>query len=256
MDTPEWWEVYHKQHRDFREWVLDGPEVLDSTQDILRFLAKREHSRVLHIGCGSSTLHKDLLKVGFSTVVNVDFDEAVIQRMVDQHAAENVQFRVADVRDLANADLGPLFDCVVGKGLFDCLLSNGTEEHKENNVLRVLKSLKAVMKPHAMVVETSMFEEKKRRPYMELGGLFEVKVVVVELNPLELPHQKCSFIYILVPKLGSETESGKTGRTDQDEEEEQDNDDEIPVINQDKSATTATADTSGVAIPSAEVDAS
>ena len=212
-----WWTKYHKQHADFREWVLDGPEVADGVGSLLSKLAAVDNGcgRVLHIGCGSSTLHEDLLKAGFQSVVNIDFSEEVIARMRDRYSdREELSFVVADARNLDPPDFGgqESFDAVVGKGLFDCLLSHGSEEHKVLNCQLTLRSLHRLMKPHALLVETSMFEPSKRVPYLEADNLFAVEPISVELNPLELPHQKFSFIYILRPKKAdiSTNETAKT----------------------------------------------
>lgn len=220
MDTEEWWTTYHKQHGDFREWVLDGSEVVEGAHHILTSVARSSPAgkgRVLHIGCGSSTLHLDLLKMGFHTVVNIDFSKEVIDRMLQRFGSlPNVEFVVADARELDPATFGGAesFDCIVGKGLFDCLLSHGSEPHKISNTLQALRSIRALMKPGALIVETSMFEPAKRVSYLQTENIFEVQTLAIGLNPLELPHQKNSFIYILRPRQQEDNGSTSTGGAD------------------------------------------
>ena len=211
MDTEEWWTTYHKQHADFREWVLEGSEVAEGAHHILTAVARAAPAgkgRVLHIGCGSSTLHLDLQKIGFHTVVNIDFSKEVIDRMLQRFGSlPNVEFAVADARELDPAHFGGTesFDCVVGKGLFDCLLSHGSEQHKIANTLQALRSIRALMKPGALLVETSMFEPAKRVLYLQSENIFDVQTLAIELNPLELPHQKNSYIYVLRPRQDANT---------------------------------------------------
>ncbi len=210
MDTKEWWTTYHRQHADLREWILDGAEVADGAGAVLAAAARAVpggEGRVLHIGCGSSTLHKDLIRFGFRSVVNIDFSEEIVECMRAKFAAvaDTVSFVVADVRDLAHADLGgpASFDCVVGKGLFDCLLSHGSEQHKISNCVRALRGIRTMLRPGAVLVETSMFAPPQRLPYLQSEGLFSVHTLVIELNPLEMPHQQFSYIYVLTPSTST-----------------------------------------------------
>jgi SAM-dependent methyltransferase len=210
MDTEEWWTTYHQQHADFREWILAGSELADSVGAVLADAARAVpggQGRVLHIGCGSSILHEDLMRSGFRSVVNIDFSEEIVDRMRTKFAkiADTVSFVVADARDLAPADFGgpESFDCVVGKGLFDCLLSHGSEQHKVSNCVRALRGIRTLLRPGAVLVETSMFAPPQRLPYLQSEGLFSVHTLVIELNPLEMPHQQFSYIYVLTPSTNA-----------------------------------------------------
>ena len=248
MDTEQWWARFYEHHQDFREWVLDGPEVTAGAAEVLSRLAAtttnasaatpatvpssprtslsvargerpttKGGGRVLHLGCGSSTLHNDLLAAGFGSVVNVDFNEAVVQRMRKRfEAVENVSFVVADARNMEPSAFGgsrASFDCVVGKGLFDCLLSHGSEEHKLDNSLRTLRSIRALMHRGAVLIETSMFAPEKRLQYLTAGSVFDVRTLPIELNPLELPDQRFSYIYVLTPRVEAELDDEDTNTT-------------------------------------------
>ncbi|KAJ8062278.1 hypothetical protein OCU04_008825 [Sclerotinia nivalis] len=70
--------------------------------------------RVLHLGCGNSTLTYDLHITGYRNQISIDFSEVVIQRMSKKYSHLNTTWAVMDVRNMKLED-GEI-DVAIDKG--------------------------------------------------------------------------------------------------------------------------------------------
>ncbi|OEH80533.1 methyltransferase domain-containing protein [Cyclospora cayetanensis] len=98
----------------------------------------QEGPLLLHVGCGNSTLPRELYEEGYKRIVNIDFSPVVIEEMKARFAAlPSLEWRCLDVRGkgLQEAFLGPPggsgpppFDIVLDKGFLDAFISIDHEE--------------------------------------------------------------------------------------------------------------------------------
>ncbi|CAN0266109.1 unnamed protein product [Pylaiella littoralis] len=158
----------------------------------------RTRPRILHPGCGSSTLGVVLEREHGCDVVNADFSEGVMDRMRELYPG--CRFVFSDARDAAGFSSGS-FDIAVDKGLFDSVTAR-TEGRQE--------AAKALLGEAARVLATggkymlfSAFgndglghkDMASMLAHPEFGG--EVQIRVLDTPPLEYPDQTSSYLYIL-----------------------------------------------------------
>jgi len=102
-DRFEWFKSYH-----------------DLSHLIDRHVSK--NAKICMLGCGNSSLSKDMYDSGFHKITNVDFSHVLIERMSSQHAetCPEMSWIQADVRQLPFADAS--FDAAIDKGTMDALM--------------------------------------------------------------------------------------------------------------------------------------
>ena len=142
------------------------------------------------LGCGNSTLSKDMYDDGYTHIVNLDYSAVVIDKM--QARFPELDWRVMDIRDLdKHADKlgGPAsWDVIVDKGTMDALMAeNGSvwspSEQVLNNVAQEVDGVLHLLKSHTGVFLYFTFGQPHfRRPHMqrdawtietrELGDMF------------------------------------------------------------------------------------
>ncbi|KAL8428936.1 hypothetical protein ACSSS7_006890 [Eimeria intestinalis] len=91
---------------------------------------------ILHVGCGNSSLPKELYDEGYQRIVNVDFSPVVIEEMKARYSQfPSLEWRCLDVRGrglqeafLSSPEAGPPFDVILDKGFLDAYLSIDHEE--------------------------------------------------------------------------------------------------------------------------------
>jgi len=143
--TPECWKDFYQSHTETFDWYRTPVEVL---QPSLRLLG--EPARVLHVGCGSSSWVKSLAELPeVHSVLNVDINSEVIDRMAQEHAEDaRLSFKVMDAAKLDADDCS--YDAVVDKGLLDVFRSMGAEK-----VDSVFTELRRVIKAQGLLLFVS-----------------------------------------------------------------------------------------------------
>ena len=143
-------------------------EWIQSFAQIARFLSShftglpestRESQRVLVLGCGTSTLSKDLLDLGYGEVVNIDNDSACVQHMANMYSDPRMKWYTYDLVEYSgdNAIKGSTcdgaFDIVVDKGTLDAILVEGA-------VYRMLAEVHRFMRPNGIYILCSINSEQ------------------------------------------------------------------------------------------------
>ncbi|KAL9115610.1 MAG: hypothetical protein Q9187_007235 [Circinaria calcarea] len=83
----------------------------------------RANVRLLHLGCGNSTLPMDLVLLGYDEQVCVDFSAVVIANMASRYSAEKaIDWRVMDVRHMVEFR-DEEFEVAIDKGTLDAMIS-------------------------------------------------------------------------------------------------------------------------------------
>lgn len=112
-------------------------------RDLIHELVPDRSCRILMLGCGNSTLSKDMYDDSYMNIVNLDYSTVLIEQMRQRYP--ELDWRVMDVRTLAEhaAELGGThsWDVIIDKGTLDALMAeNGSVWSPSQQVLQNVKS--------------------------------------------------------------------------------------------------------------------
>jgi len=107
-------------------------------------------ARVLHIGCGTSALARDLYHEGRTNIVNIDVSERAIELAIraaarDTRGTMEMEFRLADCRDMRDLFPAASFSVAIDKGTLDSISCD--KEVGDDNVARMLAEVRRVLAP-------------------------------------------------------------------------------------------------------------
>lgn len=171
FQTVEYWDkryALEAPDEDF-DWFKKYADI----RDIINECIPERASRVLMLGCGNSTLSKDMLDDGYTGIVNLDYSRVLIDKMRARQPM--LDWRVMDVRELrGHADeLGGLesWDAIIDKGTMDALMAeNGSvwnpSEHVLENVRREVDGVLSLLKPGGVFLYFTFGQPHFRRPHM------------------------------------------------------------------------------------------
>jgi EEF1A lysine methyltransferase 4 len=82
-------------------------------------------AKILHLGCGNSTLAEELYKSGYNCITNVDYSQKVIKYMKERTMdMKEMKWIVGDIFELEKCfNLLASFDIAIDKGTLDALLT-------------------------------------------------------------------------------------------------------------------------------------
>ncbi|PKI82566.1 hypothetical protein MVES1_003895 [Malassezia vespertilionis] len=159
-------------------------------REIIHELVPQRSSRILMLGCGNSTLSKDMFDDGYTNIVNLDYSQVLIDKMRTRF--RKLDWRVMDVRTLREnaAVLGgaETWDAIIDKGTMDALMAENASvwnpsEAVLDNVAREVDGVLSLLKPRTGVFLYFTFGQPHfRRPHLqrdtwaietrELGDMF------------------------------------------------------------------------------------
>ena len=116
------------------EWYVD----FESLSALLATIVKKRH-RVLEVGCGNSTLGRDLRAAGYESVTCIDFSPVVIsQQESGLGDVDGLKFITMDASHMSFEN--ETFECVLDKATLDAMLSGNLATAKKlvAEVCRVL----------------------------------------------------------------------------------------------------------------------
>ncbi|KAL7268611.1 hypothetical protein RUND412_008759 [Rhizina undulata] len=105
-----------------------------------------KEARIVQLGCGNSTLSKDLYNEDYKNQLNVDFSEIIIEQMKAKHP--EMEWVVMDVREMGCED-GSV-DVAIDKGTLDAMLSGSLwdpPEEVRKNTKAYIDEVARILKP-------------------------------------------------------------------------------------------------------------
>ena len=153
----EYWDERYNSEEHF-EW-LQSFSTLKSTYlphlstTLLSLNKSKSEIKILHIGCGNSTLSVSLYEEGFENITNVDYSEVVIHNMREKYEKThpNMTWITMDCRQMQFDDNE--FDVVIDKATLDAISCGGVE-----SVQQVAAQVHRVLRPaHPFLLITYSF---------------------------------------------------------------------------------------------------
>eukprot|EP00884_Botryococcus_braunii_P018772 jgi/Botrbrau1/5579/Bobra.97_2s0010.1 len=124
FQSQSYWERRHASQPRF-EWYMGSDFILQALER--HCTVEPSAARVLHPGCGTSLLGRDINSAGYKEVVNVDYVQAVADQMNADYAAPGLTWEACDLTQTTHW-LPASFDLVVDKAMLDTFLSKQGQE--------------------------------------------------------------------------------------------------------------------------------
>ena len=146
----EFWKKRYETHREGDEnfeWYCGYAQIADLFEDIVG--EPTFETRILDLGCGSSTLSVEMRNAGYS-VVGIDYVKDQIEFLNRKFKnMEHLSFVCGDFREMTKVfESSTLFDVVMDKGGFDSILASGSVETAE----KTSSQIDALLKPNGHFV--------------------------------------------------------------------------------------------------------
>ncbi|KAK9383001.1 S-adenosyl-L-methionine-dependent methyltransferase [Kockiozyma suomiensis] len=163
LQTREYWDTRYQKDRD--DTTFDW---FKTFQDLEPFFRKHitwdnesgRDLRIVMLGCGNSTLSKDLYDSGLRNIANVDFSDTCISHMAEFYKDDKeMTWHTMDVRDMHEFTDGK-FDVAIDKGTLDAFLSyTGSvwtiPDHIKESASKYMDETNRILKPDGKMLYIS-----------------------------------------------------------------------------------------------------
>ncbi|XP_952873.1 uncharacterized protein TA07190 [Theileria annulata] len=180
-----YWNAYYDGDDEHIEWY-------DSWVDISKNipLEIKVDSRVLHIGCGSSSLGIDLFNSGVESVINADFSEVCINLMKKKYPHLTCKLLksyscldiLLDALDIDTKFSENFFDFIIDKGCLDSILCH---ENYQEKVQKLLENFYTCLKVEGYLIVISGGNPEERLIYFN-NDVWKVEVVKMRKQGVDL----------------------------------------------------------------------
>jgi len=172
---PRYWDArYQKDSKPF-EWLEGHAELYNMIEQATKGLRS---CKILHVGCGNSTLTESMYDDGYHDIVNIDNSGVVIEQMLKRnaHRAEMAWIEM-DITQMNFTD--KRFDLVIDKGVLDNLFCM---EESSRTIHLYFEEVIRVLRPGGIFLCVSYGEPSTRlRCFNKPSGVF--KQGVMHLRP-------------------------------------------------------------------------
>ncbi|KAK9476542.1 S-adenosyl-L-methionine-dependent methyltransferase [Lipomyces japonicus] len=161
LQTKEYWDSRYQKEDDQNtfDWFKTFADLEPFLRQHIPF--KDGHKlKIVMLGCGNSTLSKDLYDAGLKHIANVDFSPACIRQMALLHRDDKeMTWHVADVRDMSGFEPAT-FDIAIDKGTLDAFLSyTGSvwdiPDHIKQPAIKYMDETNRILKPDGKLLYIS-----------------------------------------------------------------------------------------------------
>ncbi|MCJ1285008.1 hypothetical protein MMC26_004345 [Xylographa opegraphella] len=145
--------------------------------------------RILHLGCGDSSLPADLANLQYRDHISVDFSDVVIKQMQSKYP--DLEWRVEDVRNLSLDDAS--IDIAIDKasaqqlsGTLDAMLHGSQWDPPEDvqaNVRAYVDEVTRILKPNGRWLYITFRQPHFVRPQLLREGVWDIVVKRLEDGP-------------------------------------------------------------------------
>lgn len=154
--------------------------------------------KLLHVGCGTSTLGIDMSIAGVKEVINIDISKKVIEKMKEKekdysHLIKNkIKWMVKDITTIEMWCKDNQFDAVVDKGTIDSLCCS---DIAAKILTEVFRGISKVLKPNGFFIVISNGSEEARSMFFD-NPIYRWRL----LNVINIPKPqiKGTFYYMYV----------------------------------------------------------
>ncbi|KAJ1798279.1 hypothetical protein LPJ59_002601 [Coemansia sp. RSA 2399] len=128
-------------------------------------------ARILMLGCGNSTLSRDMYAAGYQNIVNADYSDVVIEQMRQRTIhMDKMTWEVMDVREMPLAD-GSI-STAIDKGTLDALMCDNGDVWEPSaelceNVGREINEVERVLAPGGKFIWITFGQPHFRRRHLE-----------------------------------------------------------------------------------------
>lgn len=205
----DFWEAEYANKRGEFEWYATFKDLKEILLGNIR-----TGGRLLHIGCGTSSLARDLYHHGVTDIVNIDVSKGAIELAMSQAAADRrgpaeMDFQLVDCRRM-NAFPTSSFHTALDKGTLDSISCD--KEHGEDNVAQMLAEVHRVLRPGGVFVFVTTVGSGTIARFLQDSGLEQVSVtrIVTKMSRRRVPLLPNS-VYVLRKPVDSVVDVGGTG---------------------------------------------
>lgn len=163
-DGPEYWNDRYRKDPNPFEWVIANPYYNDTSYRELRGILDEysnglKNARILHVGCGTSSLPEKLYDDGYVNIANIDNSDVAISVMRERNKKRpEMTWSVMDVTSMSYKQ--DSFDIVVELSLIDALACN---PEFETIIGRYINEVLRVLRPGGVFISISFSPEQNER---------------------------------------------------------------------------------------------
>ncbi|KAF1986562.1 S-adenosyl-L-methionine-dependent methyltransferase [Aulographum hederae CBS 113979] len=131
--------------------------------------------KIVQLGCGNSTLSKDLFDLSYHSQTNVDFSEVVISTMRSKHP--EMEWQVMDVRKMTFSS--ETFDVAIDKATLDAMLYGSLwdpDEEVRNNVKAYVDEVARILTPGGRWLYITWRQPHFLRPLLQRPDVWSLDV--------------------------------------------------------------------------------
>ncbi|KAI9773508.1 MAG: hypothetical protein M1835_006148 [Candelina submexicana] len=181
LSTPEYWNKRYDNNTSSHDSGKASHEWFRTFTQLRSFFEKElpapeQNPRILHLGCGDSTLTADLfLNLHYTNQLSVDFSDVVIGRMKARHP--HLEWRVEDVRELELEDSS--FDVAIDKGTLDAMLHGSPwdpPDEVRSSIRQYVNEVWRILKPKGKWLYVTYRQPRFVKPLLLSGGRWELVV--------------------------------------------------------------------------------
>ncbi|GAA5907684.1 hypothetical protein JCM6882_008947 [Rhodosporidiobolus microsporus] len=118
--TQEYWDERYSKEAD--DSSFDWFKTYDEIKDLINRFTPDQEASIVMLGCGNSTLSRDMYDDGYHNIHNIDYSPIVIEKMAKTNAERvGMTWTVADIRALPFPSSS--IDICLDKGTLDALMT-------------------------------------------------------------------------------------------------------------------------------------
>ncbi|GAA5827570.1 hypothetical protein JCM5353_001620 [Sporobolomyces roseus] len=189
--TKEYWDERYTKEAD--DASFDWFKTYEEIKHLINRFVPSKTSRIVMLGCGNSTLSRDLYDDGYKRVDNIDYSDVVIEKMkrVNEERTE-MTWVVGDIRDLPFENES--VDVCIDKGTMDALLTGvkdvwNPEPEAVADVTAEVDEVLRVLKPDGVLLYLTFGQPHFRRQHLTRPGW--------KLDILEVGEGFAYYFYVL-----------------------------------------------------------